>query len=350
MGGVILLVFNMTPTTATGQTHGNVRYAISYELTRETNYLLPDEVDPQDIPTVVLATLVPYSETDRIEKTYFTDDVCVTIITHGTDTRLQDWMTHPAQTILDENGTRVYDSNGLVIADIPHSKKQTDNYQAMQTSLSSVTIGDYPQIAPLTATEVADLQTQGWTVSSLDLRKFILTQGNDMVIIEPDRQAVTTKRMEKGILKNSLEKLFRQDSIGRTYPYRLTEVVARTFAGGLCLHQVTSTTYNHYTVVEDNQLSNRSSNGSNRLAAAKTPKFAAYPNPARDVLFVDVPESDAPVKVALTNSMGKAQAEQTAQSAQTVQFNIEQLPSGVYFVTMQVAGAAVRNTLRFVKE
>ena len=65
-----------------------------------------------------------------------------------------------------------------------------------------------------------------------------------------------------------------------------------------------------------------------------------YPNPAKNVVSVEVPEKEIATKVQLLNAIGQTVAEQVPTSDLT-KLNIENLPNGIYFIKISNANSSI---------
>lgn len=65
--------------------------------------------------------------------------------------------------------------------------------------------------------------------------------------------------------------------------------------------------------------------------------IVVYPNPVKDILSVQIPETDAFSKIELLNTQGQV----VISSSQSSQLQVGALPSGVYFLRTQLDGQLI---------
>lgn len=317
------------------------KYFGSYDEASETHFVLNEQTNTSTWTALDWLFVKPYSIQMHMEKMVDLNDDFSSSITYVNDSRRQDWMTQPYQAIVDKDGVRMYDSEGHLLSDQPHSAKGQEHYDAISSVISNEISGFLPGFQSISAEMEQSLVTAGWTVQTFPDGKKILSREGLTVSYDPAHLVVETLFFENNELRFTLRQKFKTEVRGATRLEQKTETEHVVLPNGICAEQVTTTTYSNYTFT-DNSAGARNSQKNQFSDTASE----ILPNPVTDVLTIALPDSNGDFNLLIVNIMGET-VMQTKGGEQN-NLNVSNFPAGIYFLT--VAGRDHRETLRFVKK
>jgi hypothetical protein len=282
------------------------------------------------------------------------------------------WMPQIKRIELTNNAIRMYDEQGTILREDQLSTKQ-DSVMTMAATMAMPGVSQSgPQMTPLTASAIAELQSFGFNVQELQPNTWMLTNADTRIIYDHQEGRLRNEKLQNGIITQSIDRSFLRTPAGGYIPHQTIFKNYTTLASGACGAFVTKQTISNYVkgngplpLLSDlDNVAHGQSNSSplqdenrenketlNISIASRLEGIQLYPNPSMDIVNVIFPFSSEQnlYHLLLVDASGvevKRITEQRNTSALAI--DIAELPDGIYFLKISDAQKTV--TKKIVKQ
>lgn len=288
-----------------------------------------------------LIDITGWQASDQVLKTVADDGTFSIVNNHVADSRYEVQSSRPKTTIVDQDGIRVINLDNSVDFDLPFGDSILNQLPDLTANALLAKIGQFPSFQPPTFGELAEWAADGWSVDAQTTQQTTLSRAGEMMEIMNSTHVVKVSIYDGSQLVQTINQYFGLEN-GEYLPNREVATEFLELSNGDCVHRVTTTIFSERIL----------SRSSGRWPSAEKPatgstNLTVFPDPVADMLTVVLPESGGLSEIRIVNQMGQLMRRLNENPGPTVQVNVSDLPTGIYFLT--VSGPGSRQTVRFSK-
>jgi len=298
----------------------------TYTLTTETQYQFDDFQSLTDAEKV---TKSRNRTLDRVEKYLLPENEKYTIVKHeDTGNNIPEWTTEIKTTVVDMNGTTLYDKDERVFL----SQKHSPIFKFANLSRTF----DFGQPFPreITDRDISAFREQGIDVIQNSNTSFTIKTDFEETTVYTDLKIVVKKSIDKetGEFNKELTTFYSTLDNGLDLPRKIITREQFTTLRGDCAQKITTRTYSDYKI-EDYRIGERLARD---IRENKT-NVVVSPNPASNLVYVNVPklENEYKISISLYTIDGQFIKEIKSQGKASVPVPLDELDSGTYLINTQ---------------
>jgi hypothetical protein len=240
----VLVLILMISTSITAQTQP-VKSSLSYDQTVTTRF----EVAPADMSRLLdfeKMDLKPVTEVRNTSTVVDQNGDITTTITIRSSDGDEPWMNKTARIVIDRLGVKMFDATGKTLVNDPYTTEQLQSYNNLKQQVATNGTGALPDFRPMTASDISNLQSQGYAVQSLADGSVKARKGDTEMIYNTAGKSVTTTvyDTQNKVLDQTL--FAYKDVNGKNVPNVKVERSYSNSSKGVCIGQVTTTIYSNY--------------------------------------------------------------------------------------------------------
>ncbi|MBL7825047.1 MAG: hypothetical protein JNJ57_00335 [Saprospiraceae bacterium] len=228
------------------QANTTVKYAVSFTQTTSTNYEVSAS-DRERLQEFERVGMVPTNEVRNVNVVVDQNNDVTTTITIVSSDASESWMTPATKIVIDKNGSTFYNAQNAILTRDNFTTEQAQDYLNQKNTLAQngSALG-LPQFQPITASDIAQLQSQGFSVQMMDGGTVKARKGQTEIQYNNSAMSVNLLQYDESnkIASDTGFKFANQN--GRTIPVSRTEREYQTTQSGVCISVVTTTTYSNY--------------------------------------------------------------------------------------------------------
>lgn len=220
------------------------KYLLSYTETISTNY----EVDlnaRNSLKPVEAAGMKPVNEVRNVSIAVDQNNDVATTINIVSSNASESWMKPPAKIVVDKTGTKLYDTKNALLTQDAYTTAQSEQYQAIKSNVAANGIQPLPSFNPITAANITQLQSQGFTVQTLEGGVVKLRKGDLEIRYNNTAKSMEVTKYEGANPSSKTTFNYRVEN-GKTLPSSKIERDYKVTTTGICYTRVTTTTFSNY--------------------------------------------------------------------------------------------------------
>ncbi len=312
------------------ENYSGLSYTVRYREETKTVYQITDPFAEFTIAEKV--KMRPVTVKDSVIQSV-NDNTVATTVYHLENSKFEDWMTIPYRTEVNADAIIMYDADGNVLYDQPHSKK----YQELAGQFKEQFAASNGMIVPLFTELSQDLMNvfidSGFVIGE-DADGTISLKRDTITFLFNNASLTNEVRIAypEGQLKYSKKDGFKINSIGQTVPsFSIVNREDLRFSDH-CVHQVAIKTYPSYEIDFGKQ---RSVNG----VVLKEDEIFVAPNPATSDITLTLPVVASNVRISISDNTGRIILEKQFNSGDDQYIlDISTAGSGMYFISVDADG------------
>lgn len=251
-----------------------------YTLEELTTYKVPQGAAANALSPLDKVLLIPQRLLRQVETREFSDgSTAATIEILNANEAFSEWPVKMGRIEYDNNGTRIYDTEGKLYQDIPSdSARSAERHELAQ--LRKNNSSDAPSTFPMPdASTLSALQNSGYIVNNLPQGAVKLAKGDMEALYEPQQLRITrTKYHNDSPVESSVRKYALSDDQRLRIVYERDEVMEFR-PSGACMERVTQRRYTNFSTDTDSRYAQPA-------AAPNAGPLMVWPNPASDYLYL----------------------------------------------------------------
>lgn len=255
-------------------------------------------------------------------------------------------MQQPAITVLDRNGSRCYDDEGGLLAEVSHSDISKKSFDEQARAMFNSDKLHFPDFLPVSLQAIGELRKNGFTVKQGKKGRLVAKSADKLLVYDPINKEIEERDLIGDEVQYSLRQKFMINELGQIVPDVKIEVILEKGRDNLKFWRTTESKYSGYKMVVTKPAIVEASNVFDKDAEL----LKISPNPAQNDIWVQIPRSmqtESPT-IRIFDVSGKQVFNQTADYV-IQQIVVNQLPNGVYLLQVETAKGA-KTTQRFVKQ
>ena len=270
----------------------------------------------------------------------------VTTIDLLASNKYENWMLKPAKTVLDKDGSRCYNDEGGVLAEVPHSTISQKSFDENALAMFNSNKLSFPDFLPVSLQAIGELRKNGFTVQQGKKGRLFAKSDTKLLVYDPTNKEIEERDLIGKEVQYSLRQKFTTNDLGQIVPDVKMEVTLEKGRDSLKFWRTVESKYNNYKMVSAKPMTIDVSNVLDKDAEL----LKISPNPAQTDIWVQIPHSmqAATPTIRIFDVNGKQVFNQTADYV-IQQIVVNKFPNGVYLLQVETAKGA-KITQRFVKQ
>ena len=218
---------------------------ISYDCKITTQYY----VDPNDLARMnelEKGSLNVTEEEQNVVITRDANDDLTTVTTVKSSKGNEGWIKPAAKIVVNKSGVTFFDKQGRATNSFQPTRENGDEYQAVKQKVLDNGFSLPQDIKPLSADDISTIKRQGMTVQNLDGGIVKISSPTTEMLYDAPGKSYRISRIQNGKETNSIAQSYVQNEAGQLVPSIKQEVTHRVLESGICVAEVTTTTYSNY--------------------------------------------------------------------------------------------------------
>ena len=255
-------------------------------------------------------------------------------------------MLKPAKTVLDKDGSRCYNDEGGLLAEVPHSAISQKSFDENALALFNSNKLPFPDFLPVSLQAIGELRKNGFTVQQGKKGRLFAKSDTKLLVYDPTNKEVEERDLLGKEVQYSLRQKFTTNDLGQIVPDVKIEVTLEKGRDSLKFWRTVESKYTNYkmivakpTTIDVSNVFDKDADHDSRLLGG-----------CKSDIWVQIPRSmqAATPTIRIFDVNGKQVFNQAADYV-IQQIVVNQLPNGVYLLQVETAKGA-KITQRFVKQ
>lgn len=226
------------------QTQTPVKQSISYTQNITTSFEI-DEANRNRLFDIEKVGMKGTSEVKNISLVVDFNNDLTTTTTITSSNASEPWMTPPSKIIVDKYGSKMYNAQNVLLNQDAYTPEQSQDYLKIKNEIVQNGLKPLQGFTPLSPSNIAMLQQQGFTVQTLEGGVVKAKKGN--MEVKYNSSALSYEIVDYEGSKVLSQSIFKyQQYNGRTIPLSKTERRYKTLESGACIAIVTHAAYSNY--------------------------------------------------------------------------------------------------------
>jgi Secretion system C-terminal sorting domain len=343
----LLLFFLLSGYTLTAQSNlkGEPKYTISFDVATRAYTSMPTQQIKQ-LNTVDKVSLRLIEEKEHHDVEIINSDEMVTTVKLLKSNKYENWMQQPAKTVMDKDGSRCYNADGGLLAEVPHSDISKKSFDEQARAMFNSDKLPFPDFLPVNLQAVEEMRKKGFTVQQGKKGRLIAKSDTKLLVYDPTNKEIEERDLIGNEVQYSLRQKFTTNELGQIVPDVKIEITLEKGRDSLKFWRTVESKYAHYKMVVAKPLTLDVST----VFDKESESLKISPNPAQNDIWVQIPRSmqaETPT-IRIFDVNGKEVYSQISDYV-VQQVAVNKLPNGVYLLQVETAKGA-KATQRFVKQ
>jgi hypothetical protein len=321
------------------------KYTITFDIATRTYTSMPTQQVKQ-LNAVDKVSLRLIEEKEHHDVEVLSSDEMVTTIKLLKSNKYEDWMQQPAKTVMDKDGSRCYNADGGLLAEVTHSDISKKSYNEQARAMFSSDKLPFPEFLPVSLQAVEEMRKNGFTVVMGKKGRLMAKSDTRLLVYDPINMETEERDLIGDEVQYSLRQKFTTNELGQIVPDIKIEVSLEKGRDSLKFWRTVESKYARYKMVVAKPLTLDVST----VFDKESESLKINPNPAQNDIWVQIPRSmqaETPT-IRIFDVNGKEVHNQTSDYV-VQQIAVNKLPIGVYLLQVETAKGA-KTTQRFVKQ
>jgi hypothetical protein len=244
--GFAMLIAILCTSTMQDASAQQIKASLSYDQTISTFFeVAPNEMNRlYEFEKVGLRSVTESRSTSTIVDQ--NGDIMTTIVIRSTNEG-EPWMNKTSSIVIDKVGVKTFDASGKTLVNEPYSADQLRDYNALKQKVAIDGTGGLPEFRPLSPSDLTTMQGQGYSVQTLTDGTIKARKGNTEFNYNNANKFYSNAMFDAQNKPLEETLFFFKDVNGRNLPSTKVERSYSKSSRGVCISQVTTTTYSNYT-------------------------------------------------------------------------------------------------------
>jgi Secretion system C-terminal sorting domain len=321
------------------------KYTITFDVATRTYTSMPTQ-QIKELTTVDKVSLRLIEEKEHHDVEILNSNEMVTTIKLLKSNKYENWMQQPAKTVLDKDGSRCYNEEGGLLAEVTHSDMSKKSFDEQARAMFKRDKVSSPDFLPVSLQAVEELRKNGFTVNQGKKGRLMAKSATKLLVYDPTKMEIEERDLIGDEVQYSLRQKFTTNELGQIVPDVKIEVILEKGRADMKFWRTVESKYANYKMVVAKPVVLAASN----VFDKESELLKVNPNPAQNDIWVQIPRSmqaETPT-IRIFDVNGKQVFSQISDYV-VQQIAVNQLPIGVYLLQVETAKGA-KVTQRFVKQ
>ncbi len=333
------IIFSYKDTKCQSNPPNQYEMQISYTETEDVSQSVEDLSALKPWEVLKLKTR---SKENQYHKYLLGDGSRYTIIEHKKAENIYPkWAKRPTKTVIDKNGTHIYDKNEKILKSITHSQKYKELSEILSTEM-------FPTFNTITDQRIRELKSKGANIEKYQDGSFkVITQKNTIYINPNLLYFERIKKNDNGKIISHETKSYIELQPGYIVPERFTKIIyTKTKTSKVCKEIFQNKLFTNYSII-DNRNGKKVNINKDEININNKYKLSIIPNPAKSVITIEsnfFDKHNDNYTISIYNNYGQLKYNKIINN-KTI--NISNLKSGIYIIKLSNNKQTIQS--KFVK-